>query len=193
MKDDRFREIAATKTKKIESSDCTRTLKNHNKLLSSYEGCIGIKTGYTKKTGRSLVSAAERDGLTLIAVTIDAPDDWRDHKSLLDYAYSLFEMRRVVSEKEFTYDLPVLDGTAQTVTVSNAEGFSRVTYKSTPKFNCELHLPRYLVAPINEGDVVGQIIIKEDQNEIYRIDVTASESVEKESFISKYFNKDKYG
>ena len=61
-----------------------RVLYNHNKMLAMYDGAIGIKTGFTKKSGRCLVSAAERNGLTLIAVTLDAPDDWRDHTSLLD-------------------------------------------------------------------------------------------------------------
>ena len=51
-------------------------------------GVIGGKTGYTKKSGRSLASAAERDGNTLICVTINAPDDWNDHKKLFDFGFS---------------------------------------------------------------------------------------------------------
>ncbi len=65
-----------------------RVLVNHNKLLWRYEGAAGVKTGYTKAAGRLLVSAAERNGQRLIAVTIDAPSDWADHKALLDYAYT---------------------------------------------------------------------------------------------------------
>ena len=83
-----FKKISATQKTKITSSLETRILINHNKLLSLYDGCIGIKTGYTKRSGRSLVSAAERDGHTLISVTINAPDDWSDHKKLLDYGFS---------------------------------------------------------------------------------------------------------
>ena len=64
-----------------------RLLVNHNKLLKLYEGAIGVKTGFTKKTGRCLVSAAERDGLTLIAVTLNAPDDWNDHIKMLDHGF----------------------------------------------------------------------------------------------------------
>ena len=61
-----------------------RTLSNHNRLLSMYEGAIGVKTGYTKAAGRCLVSAAERNGRTLIAVTLNDPNDWNDHMELLD-------------------------------------------------------------------------------------------------------------
>mgnify|MGYP003244319947 FL=1 len=76
-----LRAVVSTKT-----AVCAgRTLTNHNKLLWRYDGCIGVKTGYT----RILVSAAERDGRMLIAVTISDPDDWRDHTALLDYGFAV--------------------------------------------------------------------------------------------------------
>lgn len=57
-----------------------RWLANTNKLLTRYEGCVGVKTGFTDEAGRCLASAAERDGVTLICVTLNAPDDWNDHE-----------------------------------------------------------------------------------------------------------------
>ena len=60
-------------------------------MLKYYDGTIGVKTGYTKRCGRCLVSAATRDGVTMIAVTLSAPDDWRDHTAMLDYGFSLYE------------------------------------------------------------------------------------------------------
>lgn len=65
-----------------------RTLINHNKLLTSVDGCIGGKTGYTSKAGRTLVSCAERDGVRLVAVTLHDGDDWRDHAALYEYGFS---------------------------------------------------------------------------------------------------------
>ena len=82
-----FKEICSSKKKIIESSMEARLIINHNKLLNLYEGCIGIKTGYTKKSGRSLASAAEKHGQTLVCVTINAPDDWNDHKKLYDFCF----------------------------------------------------------------------------------------------------------
>ena len=80
-----LRAVVSTKT-----AVCAgRTLTNHNKLLWRYDGCIGVKTGYTRHAGRILVSAAERDGRMLIAVTISDPDDWRDHAALLDYGFAV--------------------------------------------------------------------------------------------------------
>lgn len=78
-----FKEIVATKHKNIVSEDgFTRSLKNHNKLLWLYENTIGVKTGFTKKAGRTLVSAASDGERNLICVTLNDSDDWNDHISL---------------------------------------------------------------------------------------------------------------
>lgn len=65
-----------------------RTLTNHNRLLRELEGCVGMKTGYTKAAGRTLVSCVERDGRTLVAVTLQDGNDWADHKALYEFGFS---------------------------------------------------------------------------------------------------------
>ena len=82
-------EICATRSITIG----TRTFVNHNKLLYRYEGCVGMKTGFTEKAGRTLVSAATRDGQTLICVTLNDGDDWNDHCKLLDYGFQTYPRR----------------------------------------------------------------------------------------------------
>lgn len=78
-----FREIVSTKKTEISNGgEGRRYLKNHNKLLWMYENSIGVKTGFTKSAGRTLVSAAEENGRILVCVTLNAPDDWNDHISL---------------------------------------------------------------------------------------------------------------
>ena len=104
LRNELFREVVSTKT----ITCAGRTLTNHNKLLWRYDGCIGVKTGYTKHAGRILVSAAERNGQQLIAVTIEDPDDWRDHAALLDHGFAVLalqspvypQIRRVVWKKD---------------------------------------------------------------------------------------------
>lgn len=66
-----------------------RTLTNHNKLLGRMEGCLGLKTGYTKAAGRTLVSCAEKDGRRLVAVTLRDGDDWNDHEALYRWGFML--------------------------------------------------------------------------------------------------------
>ena len=85
LQNEQFRTVVSTKT----IACAGRTLTNHNKLLWRYDGCIGVKTGYTRHAGRILVSAAERGESQLIAVTLADPDDWRDHAALLDYGFAV--------------------------------------------------------------------------------------------------------
>jgi D-alanyl-D-alanine carboxypeptidase/D-alanyl-D-alanine carboxypeptidase (penicillin-binding protein 5/6) len=86
-------QICASKSAVVRLSGREIRLSNHNRLLREYEGCLGLKTGFTKKAGRCLVSAARRGGLTLVCVTLNAPSDWTDHKRLLDYGFALLDER----------------------------------------------------------------------------------------------------
>lgn len=132
----------------------TRTLKNHNKLLEWYEGAIGMKTGYTKKSGRCLVSVAERDGVQLICVTLNDPDDWRDHEILLNYG---FENVNPVEISVNTSKLiaNVVGGDSNIVTIDTLkESFSCVDVE---KLTEEIILYPFYYAPINKGDNLGEI------------------------------------
>ena len=97
LENELFLQTVSTKTCTVSGN---RVLTNHNKLLRQYEGCIGVKTGYTRAAGRILVSAAEREGRRLICVTIHAPDDWRDHCALLDLAFAGYQPRELARRGE---------------------------------------------------------------------------------------------
>lgn len=128
LRNSTVREIVATRRTTIpqgvtydgQTPPATRYLYNHNKLLSLYDGAIGLKTGYTTDTGRCLVSAALRDGLTLIAVTLRAPDDWRDHTAMLDYGFAAYERTELYGVGEFIYSYPICGGCEQYVTLTNS-------------------------------------------------------------------------
>ncbi len=150
-----------------------RTLKNHNRLLWLYEDSIGIKTGFTKKSGRCLVSAAERDGITLVAVTLKAPDDWNDHIAMFEYGFS--KCKGV----ELTCDtggatLAVAGGNKSSVKVRPADS---VSWISGRKAEVRILLPRFVYAPVNEGDVVGKAVFTSDGKVIGESLVLASEDV----------------
>ena len=72
----------------IQVSTAGRTMTNHNRLLRSVKGCIGMKTGYTMAAGRTLVTCAVRDGHTLVAVTLQDGNDWADHQALYEYGFN---------------------------------------------------------------------------------------------------------
>lgn len=100
IKNDEFAKIAATKEHQIETANGITYLRNHNKLLWQYPDCIGGKTGFTKTAGRCFVSCAKKDDVTLVAVTLDAPDDWNDHKNLLDFGFKKAELTPIISQND---------------------------------------------------------------------------------------------
>ena len=177
LENETFKKISSTKNREIVSSLKDRLLVNHNKLLNMYDGAIGVKTGFTKKSGRSLVGASERDGVTLISVTINAPDDWNDHKKLFDYGYSLLESRVVLRESECAFRLPVLSSDSEYITVKN-ENELRLVLSKNDNIEKKIFLPRYAVAPVKKGDVLGYVAFYKNGVEISRDNLVACDNAE---------------
>ncbi len=159
-----FRRICSTKkhTIPLHNTDGVRLLLNHNKLLSTYDGCIGVKTGFTKKTGRCLVSAADRDGLTLIAVTLGAPDDWRDHTNLLDYGFAQYERLTLCDPADYSAPLPLIGGEQEYVMVENSDPLSTSLRRNHGAISCVVERRRFDFAPVQAGDRVGRLVFYED-------------------------------
>ena len=181
MKNDTFREIVSTKkeTVPLNGDEGVRLLINHNRLLKSYEGAIGVKTGYTKKSGRCLVSAAERDGLTLICVTLSAPDDWNDHRSLLDYGFSLYESRLIFAKNQFSHTLPTVGGEGEYVTLTNRDEVRLTMPKSVTDVKYRVEAPRFTYAPIAEDELLGTLICSVNGKDVAEVPLYAAYSVEK--------------
>ena len=161
--------IVSTYKKKFVSEDRQRAYVNHNKLLLGYDGAIGIKTGFTKKSGRCLVGAANRDGLSLITVTLNAPNDWNDHKALFDFGFSSIERITFTNPEELSYKIPVISGTTDYITVTNTEGASVIVPKGEHKIESYLKLHRYVSAPVYKDTPLGEMIYTIDGNEAARV------------------------
>ena len=146
-----------------QSTDGVRLLVNHNKMLRLYDGCIGVKTGYTQKSGRCLVSAAERDGVTMIAVTIHSPDDWNDHTKLLDFGFSNYRSVELCPA-DFRLCLPVVGGKESYVTLGVTQSASVTIPLGAGVIEQTIECPRYLYAPTKEGDICGRILFLCDTN-----------------------------
>ena len=133
-----------------------RTLINHNKMLVLYDGAVGVKTGYTKRCGRCLVSAAERDGLSLIAVTLDAPSDWSDHRALLDYGFLTYESRLLAAAGEIALTIPLFNAEG-TATVVNSEEIRLSLPKDAPAPTVTYDLFPLPVTPVRDGALAGYV------------------------------------
>ena len=188
MKNESFRKITSTYKKTFSAEDRTRTYVNHNKMLLNYEGCIGVKTGYTQRSGRCLVVAAERNGLEFISVTLDAPNDWSDHTKLLDYGYDTLERIDLAKVDEYCYNVPIINGDKESILVTNDKDISIIVEKGDHSLNKHIKLIRYAVAPISEGDVLGEIIFTVDGKEVDRCNLIARENAgsnEKKSLLDR--------
>ncbi|WP_334313833.1 D-alanyl-D-alanine carboxypeptidase family protein [Aquibacillus salsiterrae] len=110
MKNDIFKEITGSTSYKAENRKYAWG--NKNKLLTRYyDYSTGGKTGYTRAAGRTLVSTAEKDGMELIVVTLDAPDDWKDHMRLFEWGFDNYEMTKVQNKGMETFKIKGTDET----------------------------------------------------------------------------------
>ncbi|MBQ4108400.1 MAG: D-alanyl-D-alanine carboxypeptidase [Clostridia bacterium] len=180
LENELFAKIVKTRTYKIGGENTLpRTLVNHNKLLRLYDGASGVKTGYTKKTGRCLVSSASREGVDLIAVTLNAPSDWHDHAELFDYGFSLYESVSLADIGDYTVELPILNGKKSTVLAVNNSEFSFTQRRGEGNFYAVLEPNGNLSAPIYKGDSLGKIVFYKNDEKIGETNIVSLENIKK--------------
>lgn len=181
-----FAMACSTKRETVDLDGVKVTLTNHNRLLNTVQGVIGVKTGFTKKSGRCLVSAAKRNGVYLIAVTLKAPNDWNDHKEMLNYGFS------VVKPKEYSYEAErfsceVISGEkGEIVAVSDSLSFS---VGENAQITRKVYFPKFIYAPIKKGQEIGFIEYKNGENLIARSSLVCAEDIKlinKNSFFENF-------
>ena len=144
-----------------------RSLTNHNKLLWRYEGCTGLKTGYTDEAGRTLVSSALRDGQELIAVTLNAPNDWTDHAALFDYGFATYPRTLAASAGEWTH-IPVTGSLCPFTRVSTVSDFYYPLAQGET-VQRTVDLPEQVEAPVEAGFPAGSLTLTLNGDEIGRL------------------------
>lgn len=173
-----LKEICATKSAVIQVGDPKHeaTMNNHNKLLHKYPYAIGMKTGYTIKSGRCLVSAAEKDGVTLIIASLNGHDYWNDHMALYEYGFSLTTCYR--PELPDFSRFPVSGGITGTVPLQVEEVPGMTLLKGEEdRVRCLVDVPRFLLAPLEAGEQVGTIRYVLDDRELCTLPVTVGQPV----------------
>ena len=182
MEDPVFAMTVSTKT--VQAGE--RYLRNHNKLLWQVEGADGVKTGYTRAAGRLLVSSATRNGRRLIAVTINAPDDWRDHAALLEEGFSCFEVKRVISNGESVGMVEIAGGQSGRVELLADSDFD---YALAGDEIPEILLPGpgFVYAPVAAGADAGCAHICIDGKSVGKLPLVYGDTVEKQPEEEKSF------
>ena len=151
MENETFRTIVSTKSTTVDG----QTLVNHNRLLRSYDGAVGVKTGYTKTAGRTLVSCAQRGATRFVCVTLSDPDDWNDHTRLLDWAFENYEYRCVAGDTP-VYAVPVLSATVELCAAAPERPAYLLVHPDDP-VSLKAELPRFTFAPVEQGAQAGTL------------------------------------
>ena len=182
-----FKEIVSTKNIKISGGEQgTRYLVNKNRLLNSLDGCIGVKTGFTSGAGRCLVSAVERDGMTIVAVVLNCGPMFEESTDLLNLAFTKYKNVELLKSYNYICNIPVIDGEKNKVRVYNPKGFSYpLTMEEQSKVSIDYDLPNQLKAPINAESKVGTAKVYFDDKLLFETDILAMENIESDAIINK--------
>ncbi len=170
VKNEEFAKICKLQSAEITVSGKKIKIYNHNKLLSQ-TGFVGVKTGFTEKAGRCLVSAYQNNGRFVVCVTLNDPDDWQDH------------IRLCAEVEKSLADVPV-GGEMAVLTVGSAKSAVKAAYSGSvvvPNANLVtvcLYAKPFLYAPVKKGDSVGKAVVKYKEKEIASLPVEACEDVE---------------
>lgn len=153
-----------------------RTMTNHNKLLACMDGCIGLKTGYTRAAGRTLVTCAERNGQRLVAVTLQDGDDWADHQALYAYGFAAYPARRAAALGQTLQYAVIQGGVRATVPLTASDGFSWPLAEGET-LETSIRLDEPLTAPVLAGTDVGEAVFTVNGAEVGRVRLLCGETV----------------
>ena len=154
-----------------------RVMSNHNKLLGMVEGCIGMKTGYTKAAGRTLVSCAQRDGQRLAAVTLQDGNDWLDHSAMLEYGFQTYPAQRFLTVGEVVRRVRVEGCDGAAMDLAAADSFSWPLAQGE-KVETRWEVPNSLKAPLSAGDVAGQAVFVLNGQELGRVNLLCADDAQ---------------
>ena len=157
-----------------------RSLRNHNKLLWQLEGADGVKTGFTKKAGRILVSSCTREGRRLICVTMNDGNDWQDHKTLMENGFADFSVRQIVNKGDCLGTVRVISGENGKAELIAAEDFP---YALTPGEQPEIVIskPDFVYAPVVQGQEAGFAYVCLNGRPVGKIPLIYGQTVESET------------
>ena len=178
----KFAEIVKTKETKIpwQGHEWDRYLRNSNKLLWSYPGADGVKTGFTKKSGRCLVSSATKNDWQLIAVTLNAGDDWNDHKNMMNHVFSTYKQKLLFEKDQYLKTVIVKNGKKDMVALGSKNDVRLpILDGEENKVRVEYEVPDYIDAPVSPTQYVGSVSFHIANERIGNVKLKPLEYIEK--------------
>lgn len=190
MSNDTFREIVSKKSITIKSTGDTvrvRNLVNKNKLLYSYEGANGIKTGYTDLAGRCFCGAAEKNGMQLISVVLNSHDTYGDTKKLFDYYFANYSYHTFFTKGDYILSIPVTGSRSSLYKVyAPYDILAPIARNELATTEVKYNFPSSLQAPMKKGDKIGEIQIIFEDNSNINIDITLQKDIKYKNTVFDY-------
>jgi len=189
MTHDIFREIVSTQRATIPwvGRSYDRVLNNKNKLLSTYEGATGIKTGYTKKAGRCLVFGAERDDMRIIGVVLNCGDWFNEAARLMDVAFDRYEAVTMMHAGDLAGTVSVTTSDGKTVDAILTADLTGVIPKgSSPQV--EIELPPTIDAPVVQGQHIGCARLLSNGTAVAEVPLAAACDIVRDDFPARWDN-----
>lgn len=185
MQNEDFRRITGTVETTIPwvGNEFSRVLTNKNRLLTTYEGATGGKTGYTSDAGRCLVFSAERDGMELIGVVLSCPDWFNEAARMLDYGFANYRLETPLAAGQAACETAVWDGMEGTVKAVAAEDLSAAVGNGET-WRVEYSFPGGVHAPVEAGEAIGTATLYIGGEAVCATELLAARSVERRDLFS---------
>ncbi len=164
----------------------SRTLYNHNRLLKTYKGAAGVKTGFTKKAGRCLVSFAEREGVALICVTLNCGDDWNYHKKLYD---EYFGKLKATEFEGLSTEVAVCSDGIKTAVLKSKRLSIALFEGEAERIKTAIAKPKFVFAPAEKGKEAGHVLYYLDDELIAKTPLVFAEKIEIPKKEKSFFEK----
>ena len=189
LKNEDFREISTTKNVTVSGNEevAKRHLYTKNKLLKSgFEGCLGVKTGFTDKAGRCFVAAAEREGVVLVCVVLNCGPMFEESENLLEACFRRYKSVSILNSHETIGQIGVLNGAEKSVSISLLEGFSYVLSEDEfASLKVEYDFPDEISAPVEKEQVVGNVKVYLENDLLFETNIYTLETVDSILFRDK--------
>ena len=186
LDNEKFREIVKTKTKVVTTEEGVKKyLTNHNKMLNMYNGCIGVKTGFTKASGRTLVTASEKDGIIFVAVTLNAPDDWNDHVKMLNFGHENASRTMIINTTDVIGVASVIGGKSESVPLKCDKEYIGIKINGiNNKYEVNYNINK-LNAPVIANQKAGTATVLRNGVKVFETDLKTVKAVEKIKIIEE--------
>ncbi len=167
-------------------------LVNTNKLIKTYKGADGLKTGMTDNAGYCMAVTAKRDNMRLLSIVLGEKEGKvrnKETEELLDYGFNQYEMIKIKEKGEILKEINIDKANPNKVTVTLDKDILVLQKRNNPKkeYTSEIKIDN-LKLPLKKGDVIGKLLVKDGTNTIKQVNLVSNEEIKKENFFKLWLN-----